>query len=104
LDLIDLFEYLPESIQKKIKGQLKETKISYDLNEEKMTNAANMLGGIIYSTRNSIVHAKSNYATDNNECAMEDLNTLNNFLKHACYSTIKWYNRLPNHLKIENER
>lgn len=102
-DMIDLFEYLPESLKKRIKGQLREKEISYDLSEEKMTIAANMLGGIIYSTRNSIVHAKSNYETDKNECAMEDLHELNNFLKHACYSTIKWYNRLPNHLKIENE-
>ncbi len=102
-DIIDLFEYLPKSLKKRIRGQLKEKNISYELSEEKMTIAANMLGGIVYSTRNSIVHAKSNYETDKNECAIEDLPELNNFLKHACYSTIKWYNRLPNHLKIENE-
>ncbi|MFT6002383.1 MAG: hypothetical protein ACI95T_001144 [Flavobacteriales bacterium] len=102
-DIIDLFEYLPESLKKRVRGQLREKDVSYELSEEKMAIAANMLGGIIYSTRNSIVHAKSNYETDNNECAIEDLSELNNFLKHACYSTIKWYNRLPNHLKIENE-
>ncbi len=102
-DIIDLFEYLPESLKKRIRGQLKEKDVSYELSEEQMTIAANMLGSIVYSTRNSIVHAKSNYETDKNECVIDDLPELNNFLKHACYSTIKWYNRLPNHLKIENE-
>jgi len=101
-DIVDLFEYLPESLKRRVKGQLKEKDVSYELSEEKMTIAANMLGGIVYSTRNSIVHAKSNYEKDENECVIEELPELNNFLKHACYSTIKWYNRLPNHLKIEN--
>jgi len=103
IDVIDLFEYLPVSIKKRVKGLLKEQNISYDLKEDKISILANTIGGIVYSTRNSIVHAKSNYRSDNNECPEEDLNELNSFLKHACYSTIKWYNRLPNHLKIKTE-
>lgn len=98
-DLIDLVKFLPESIDKKIRRAISVKEINYEIGDEKVVILSNTLGSIIYSTRNQIVHAKSNYESDNNECPLSDLEQLNIFIKHACYSSIKWYNRLPEHLK-----
>lgn len=98
-DIIDLIEYLPVSINKRLRKPLRIEKINYEIGDDKIVLLSNALGAIIYSTRNQIVHAKSNYESDNNECPQEDLEQLNIFIKHACYSSIKWYNRLPEHLK-----
>lgn len=53
----------------------------------------------LYSTRNSIVHAKSNYERDGNECKPEELNQFNKFLSLAAAQVIKWHKRLPKHQK-----
>ena len=73
--------------------------MDYDIDQEKQIGISNFLGSVIYSTRNQIVHAKSNYVQDNYECPTQDLGQFNIFIKHACYASIKWYNRLPQHLK-----
>lgn len=95
-DLIDIYESLPESILKKLKTK----KLTYESSKETKDKVINLLGNILYDTRNSIVHAKSNYEPSGFECNDEDLSILNRFMHMACYSTIKWYNRLPEHLKM----
>jgi len=95
-DLVDIYNDLPDSIKKELR--LKELK--YSTKSEAKDSLANKLGNILYTTRNSIVHAKSNFSSNGLECKVEDLEQLNNFMHKACYSTIKWYNRLPKHLKI----
>lgn len=95
-DLIDIYESLPLRIKK----QLKVEKLNYKSKKETLDQIVNYLGNLLYSTRNSIVHAKSNYTQTGLECKEDDLDELNEFMHKACYSTIKWYNRLPTHLKI----
>lgn len=95
-DLVDIYEELPKSIIK----ELRLKKLEYSTKQEVKDSLINKLGNILYTTRNSIVHAKSNFTSNGLECNIEDLENLNDFMHKACYSTIKWYNRLPNHLKI----
>lgn len=97
-DLIDIYDFLPLVIRQK---QLKTVSLNYTSSRETIDRAINDLGNILYSTRNSIVHSKSNYNSNGLECREDDLAQLNYFMHMACYSTIKWYNRLPSHLKME---
>jgi hypothetical protein len=54
---------------------------------------------ILYSTRNSFVHAKSNYIKKGNECKMDELGQFNIFLSLAAAQVIKWHRKLPKHQK-----
>jgi hypothetical protein len=99
-DFIGLFESLPDSIKSKVKKQVNEKGIDYNTDKQKISIAANMIGKFIYSTRNRVVHAKSNYESTGNECSSSDLKDLNSFMKEACSQTIRWYNRQPQHLKL----
>ena len=95
-DLVDLYSILPISIKK----HLKLDSISYKIAQDKKEIVINHVGNVLYNTRNSIVHAKSNYRSTGLECNGDEIEDLNKFMHMACYSTIKWYNRLPDHLKM----
>lgn len=95
-DLIDIYQELPISIRKEIKI----LELEYKTKKEIQDRVVNHIGNVLYSTRNGIVHAKSNFEEKGIECHEKDLEQLNNFMHKACYSSIKWYNRLPKHLKI----
>lgn len=95
-DLVDIYESLPLSVRKGANVEKLEYKSKKDIKDR----VINHLGNVLYSTRNGIVHAKSNFDSTGIECPEEDLEQLNEFMHKACYSTIKWYNRLPKHLKI----
>lgn len=95
-DLVDLYKYIPDSIKiKKIKTKI----LSYKTPKDSIDRICDILGDILYSTRNQIVHAKSNYDSNGLECDENDLKELNNFMHHASYSLIRWYNRLPDYQK-----
>lgn len=102
IDIIELFPKLPEEIRKRISKNLhfNQSDLNYSTNTEIIHSIINQVGSILYSTRNSIVHAKSNYKPDFNECKSTELSTLNNFLRCACYSIINWNSKLSNHLKL----
>ena len=93
-DFVGLFERLPDSIKSKIKKQIGKTRLDYSTDKQSIAIAGNMVGKIIYATRNKVVHAKSNYETSGNECENSDLEELNGFMREACSQTIRWYNRL----------
>jgi hypothetical protein len=95
-DLVDIYNNLPLSIRKGANVE----KLEYKTKKEVKDRVINHLGNTLYSTRNGIVHAKSNFEPTGIECPEEDLKELNEFMHKACYSIIKWYNRLPKHLKI----
>lgn len=101
LDFIGLFENLPESIQKKIRGHLKIKNIEYGMDKQLITAASIMAAKIIYKTRNKVVHAKSNFTPDGDEIPSEDFHKLNEFMKSASSQAIRWYSRQPTHLKQE---
>ena len=47
--------------------------LGYETKAETVQQISNLLGTALYSIRNSIVHAKSNYKSDKNECPRNDL-------------------------------
>lgn len=95
-DLIDIYSSIPLKIRKK----LKVTELKYNSKQETKDRIISELGDILYRTRNSIVHAKSNFNERGYYCDINDLDQLNDFMHKASYSIIKWYNDLPKHLKI----
>ncbi|WP_291962808.1 hypothetical protein [Maribacter sp.] len=95
-DLVDIYQSLPLAIRKGAQSEILEYKTKKDIKDR----VINYVGNVLYSTRNAIVHAKSNFESTGMECQEKDLKELNDFMHKACYSTIKWYNRLPKHLKI----
>jgi hypothetical protein len=94
-DLVDTFEYLPESIKSKVLGTIKEKGIDYLTSKDKLSQASNIIATSLYSTRNWVVHAKSNYESTGNECQYKDLKQLNIFLRVVTARTIRWYSKLP---------
>ena len=95
-DLVDIYNSIPLSIRNSANVE----KLEYKTKKDVKDRLINHLGNVLYSTRNAIVHAKSNFEPTGMECPENDLDQLNEFMHKACYSTIKWYNRLPKHLKI----
>jgi hypothetical protein len=95
-DLVDIYKSIPLSIRKNMNLEV----LEYKTKKEVKDRIINHLGNVLYNTRNAIVHAKSNYDPTGLECKDEELGELNDFMHMAAYSTIKWYNRLPKHLKI----
>ena len=101
IDIISLFTFLPTDIQKLIgkNCSVNINTIDYNLSLDKIDSILNILGKILYSTRNSIVHAKSNYSSDSYECKTSNLEQLNIFLSKATYQIFKWNDNLPKNLK-----
>jgi len=101
IDIIGLFDKLPPTIQKKIARQFKGKEINYSLKSQEITTINNMIGKIIYKTRNMVVHAKSNFESTGEEILLNDFPQLNVFMKEASSQAIRWYSRLPEHIKLE---
>lgn len=101
IDIIDLFDFLPDSCKKTICKNIKlnPNLINYDLNQESIDSIFQQLGKILYSTRNKIVHAKSNYISDGFECKFDDIPQLNIFLLKATSQILKWNDKLPKYSK-----
>ena len=83
-DFVGLFDNLPNSIKTKIRKNIKLNKndeFTYSLPGEKLSVAKNMAAKIIYKTRNMIVHSKSNFNSNGEECSEVDMSELNIFMK-----------------------
>lgn len=65
-----------------------------DLTNDDIAKLNISLGKILYATRNSIVHAKSNYTVTGKECPTKDIGTLNEFMKILSYAIIMHNNNL----------
>lgn len=104
VDIVDIFPKLPEEIRKKISKEVgfSQTALTHETNSQIKDKIIDALGKVLYSTRNSIVHAKSNYTSDNAECSLNDLPEFNRCLKDITYSIINWYDRLPEHIKYQS--
>jgi len=95
--LNDAYKYVPEYIKSKLNME----KLHSEIKKEKLDHIINTLSEVISDTRNSIVHAKSNYRKTGNECPLPDLPQLNEFMKYITHSTILWFNRQPANIKID---
>lgn len=99
-NLIEHFEELPETIKLKVLQAIGQKQLTVSTEAVKIKIASNMVGKIIYNTRNKVVHAKSNFRASENICEGSELGDLNTFMKEICSKTIRWYNKLPQHQKL----
>lgn len=102
VDSLELFDALPLSIQMQIKKRVHVQKdmVITDVKAGDKENIEKEIGQILYSTRNQIVHAKSNYNPTGYECKSEDLEQLNFFMKKLCQCLIIWNNRQPDEYRL----
>jgi hypothetical protein len=88
-----LFSFLPEKTQNDLKKRNKLKK--GDSIISKLNDIKNDVASILCSTRNSIVHAKSNYKPKGNECPEEDMEELNEFMDKLCQCVFAWNGKQP---------
>jgi hypothetical protein len=100
IDILNIINLLPSGVKTEAlsKTSLKYIDASTPKNKIKKFNS--VVGKILYSTRNSIVHAKANYQPSYYECPEQELSEFNNFLRAAAAQVIDWYNKLPDYQKI----
>ncbi|MCI0922524.1 hypothetical protein [Sphingobacterium rhinopitheci] len=96
IDIVSLFQFLPQTIQMALMKSIKlnPNALNYDLSQDYIDTIIQEIGKWLYSTRNHIVHAKTNYKSNNYECNDEDLKQMNVFLCKATYQIIKWNDNL----------
>jgi hypothetical protein len=90
VDVIDLSQSLPKELRREV---------SYSDKKTDTEAYARSVAEVLVATRNQLAHAKSNYESQGNEVRKESLAEFNEFLRVACVQVIRWYNRLPNHLR-----
>ena len=101
IDILELFEYLPATMKERLSKNIKFKKEEYnELKADKILEIKKELGVYLYSTRNSIVHAKSNYKLSGNECLDNDLESLNVFMSKLCHCLIVWNGRQAKEFQI----
>jgi hypothetical protein len=90
VDMVELSNLLPSSLKKGLTYNSQKTEI------DKLTKT---VADALYTTRNSVAHAKSNYTKQGTEVPSSEMAQLTEFLKIAAIQTIRWHNRLPDHLR-----
>lgn len=96
VDVLPLYEMLPERLRKIVKGDVKLQKDSLtcvEVSDVQLRGIKGNIATILYATRNSIVHAKSNYEVTGNEMTAEELPTGNEIMKIIARSIINWNQR-----------
>lgn len=95
-DLVELQDLIPSSIKKRMNSDSKfgkKERWTYENLKSVESQMKSTLANYLYSTRNSIVHAKSNYKATGFECLPQDLSALNEMLQALCYTIIYWSSR-----------
>lgn len=103
VDVVPLLAMLPERLRKMIDKNLnlqKTSNLDIDLNENSLASLQRQVANIIYATRNSIVHAKSNYATTGLELSGEEMIKGNQMMEIIAKSIISWNLRQPEGLRV----
>lgn len=99
IDVIELYQYLPENINKVLCKVFQFSDI-HSIDEDKKLSIIKKIANILYATRNNFVHAKSNYYSTGDECREEDLKQLNEFMTKLCYCLIVWNGRQSEDFRI----
>jgi hypothetical protein len=99
IDIIDSIELLPARIIRHSIASAKVKDINYQTPKEKLTIIISVIATALYSTRNWVVHAKSNYQLTGKEFKQEEMEQLNIFMKQITAKLIRWYDKLPKHHK-----
>lgn len=93
VDIELLLKYLPKWVRNKIGVENKPNKQKNIGN--RLNDICIVLGKVLYSTRNRIVHAKSNYDSSGYECPEQDLEELNGFMNKLCQCVFAWNGTQP---------
>lgn len=94
VDIASLFQFLPDKIRKTLSKSFHfEVKNIASLSSSTIEIIKKEIADILYATRNSIVHAKSNYIVTGKECPEEDLEQLNEFMINLCKCLFVWNGR-----------
>lgn len=102
IDISNVFKFLPSEKQKNISKICHfNIKDILGLQSEEIKKIKKEIGSILYNTRNSIVHAKSNYTPKGNECSNEELVELNEFISMVCKCLFIWNSRQPKEFKVK---
>ncbi len=92
-EMVFLYGLLPEKTQKDLKKRNKLKKDECVIG--KLNEIKNDIASILCSTRNSIVHAKTNYKPKGNECFEDDMEELNEFMDKLCQCVFTWNGKQP---------
>lgn len=102
VDIALLFQFLPDKIQKTISKNCHfEVKKITTLSPTTIEAVKKEIADILYATRNSIVHAKSNYTFTGKECSGEDLEQLNKFMINLCECLFVWNGRQSKEFQLK---
>ena len=103
IDITSLIQFLPEKIQKMISKNFHFSLENMPaLQFSELDNIKKYLADILYATRNSIVHAKSNYTVTGKECTEEeDLEQLNDFMEKLCQCLFIWNGRQVKEFRLK---
>ena len=103
VDVSPLWELIPERLQKQMKKSFLSGKseINIDeLKEEQLGSLQKQIAKMLYATRNSIVHAKSNYEPNGYELEGDELINGNRMMDVVALSVIQWNERQPESFRI----
>ena len=103
VDVSPLWELIPERLQRQMKKSFLSGKseINIDeLKEEQLGSLQKQIAKMLYATRNSIVHAKSNYEPNGYELEGDELINGNRMMDVVDLSVIQWNERQPESFRI----
>lgn len=103
VDISPLWELIPERLQRQMKKsfQTGKSEICIDgLKEEQLGSLQKQIAKMLYATRNSIVHAKSNYEPNGYELEGDELINGNQMMDVVALSVIQWNERQPESFRI----
>ena len=85
-------------IRKKL--SLKGDSLDDTISDEQLASLQKQIARMLYSTRNSIVHAKSNYEPNGYELEGDELEDGNKMMDMITMSIIQWNERQPESYKV----
>ena len=102
VDVLPIWQYVPERLRKQIRKNLSLQKDSLDdnISDEQLASLQKQIARMLYSTRNSIVHAKSNYEPNGYELEVNELEDGNKMMDMITMSIIQWNERQPESYKV----
>lgn len=102
VDVLPLWQFVPERLRKQIRKylSLKGDSLDDTISDEQLASLQKQIARMLYSTRNSIVHAKSNYEPNGYELKGDELEDGNKMMDMITMSIIQWNERQPESYKV----
>lgn len=102
VDILPIWQYVPERLRKQMRKNLnlQDDKVDDKLKDEQIASLQKQIAKMLYSTRNKIVHAKSNYEPNGSELEGLELENGNKMMDMITMSIIQWNERQPESYKV----